>query len=228
MSRSTVKHAFSVVAAAFFAAVLTACALWDSGGPEATADPSADEVSANVPFPTAEPAVYRAELVVSTRLGGTTSERRYAAAKKDGRQLITYDAGSPKARSSLRTADEKIYLIDHAARTYRRLPAEAVPDEDDALRRFLTTRWLTDKRRAAFSEIGREKGRTKYLVRPEGAGDAEVIVYVDDELKLPVRQEFYSLAGGERKLTMTVEVKEFETEAGDELFELPEGYGEVD
>ena len=56
---------------------------------------------------------------------------------------------------------------------------------------------------------------------------SETIIFVDEKIGLPVRQEFYSLADGQRTLTMTVELKNLKLEADGALFTIPPDHKRV-
>jgi outer membrane lipoprotein-sorting protein len=77
--------------------------------------------------------------------------------------------------------------------------------------------------------LGTENNLTKYRVRMGDAENpnSEILIYVDEQIKLPVRQEFYSTSGEQKTLTFAVELKNFKTEADEKLFEVPKDFRKI-
>jgi len=176
----------------------------------------------NIPFPTKEPEIFQAEIIVSAYLGEAGTERRYFLARNGERSLITFDFGGATARSKLRTADGRVFILDHDRKISAEIPAgNTAPEENAELKDFLTTRWLNEKSPAVFKSLGTENKLAKYLVKPDDTEKSEILIYVDEKIKLPVRQEFYTLSGDRKILTSSVEIKNFKPSAEDKLFEVP-------
>jgi outer membrane lipoprotein-sorting protein len=70
---------------------------------------------------------------------------------------------------------------------------------------------------------------TKYRAHLADApnSNSETFIYVDENLKIPVRQEFYKTNGEQKILVFSMELRNFKLEAADELFELPKDYRKV-
>jgi outer membrane lipoprotein-sorting protein len=222
------KVSVVLFAAALTAASFSACGWWRAADEKAAEDADFSEFSTNIPFSTGEPETFQAGIVVTTVLNGTKSERKYFAAKKGGNSLTTFNAGAPDARTRLQTADGKVFIIANGTKTFTEIPPGSAGDDDFELSRFLTTKWLNEQTGAGFQKLGTENNLTKYLVRPISGQNTEILIYVDENLKIPVRQEFYSLSGEEKVLTSAVEIRDFKAEAEDKLFELPGGFERVE
>ncbi len=92
---------------------------------------------------------------------------------------------------------------------------------------LLTGEWLNAKPDAKFSKLDAENDLSKYLVTLNDAENAETIVFVDEKIGLPVRQEFYSRRGEQKNLTYTVEIRNFKSQTEDNLFAIPKDFRKV-
>jgi hypothetical protein len=88
---------------------------------------------------------------------------------------------------------------------------------------------LNQKIPAIFENLGSEAGLLKFRVKlgEPYNNTSEILIYVDESLKLPIKQQFYSINGEQRTLTFSVEMKDFKFETDEKFFELPEGYRRV-
>lgn len=202
----------------------SACRLWQKTGGE-TPSPTpfvAEEIKSEIPFSTREPEVFQVEIVV--RAG--SRENKTFMARSGGNRRFDYDAGAKNQISVVRS--DKYYLLNPNKKIYAEnaseniLPAENRTD-------FLTTEWLNARTDAKFFKEGAENNLAKYRVVFGEAENAvsETIIYVDEAAELPVKQEFYSLGGGERVLTMTVELRNLKLEAEAALFNIPPDFKKV-
>jgi hypothetical protein len=80
-----------------------------------------------------------------------------------------------------------------------------------------------------FENLGAENGLTKYRVRlkdmPKDA--SETLIYIDENLKIPVKQEFYTINGEQKILVFSMELRNLKLQTDDKLFELPKDYRKV-
>jgi hypothetical protein len=212
----------------FFSICFSACGFWRSGGSEnsngANREPfTAREIPSEIPFTTREPEVFQCEIVVSGSASGEKSERKTFIARNGARRLAIFAAGERTEISLLQTdagaafsiyREKKVYTENAAGRA---TPASGGENFND----FLTVARLNAKASAAFESLGAENGLSKFLVRLNNSDASEILIFVDENLKIPVRQEFYSRAGDEKILLYTVELKNFQLQADDKLFEPP-------
>lgn len=181
----------------------------------------ADELKSEIPFSTKEPENYQAEIVVSS--GGT--ERRTFAARNGANRRYDFNAGAKNQVSSVSTdqnylilPDKKIYAENSDAEN-----ASAPENWTD----FLTNEWLDGESKAIFERLETESNATKYRVKLNSAAETEIVVFVDEARGFPVRQEFYSIGGGQRILNFTVELRNLKIPADANLFIVPEDYRKV-
>lgn len=214
------------VCAALFAA---SCGYWqgNSGTTPAPAPFVAEEVKTEIPFASKEPDVYQAEIVLTNYANGEKSERKIFTARR-GEKL----RGDYENEISILQSDGNISFSLHngrkiyvESRSNQGLPGET----GDATKDFLTAEWLNEKRGATFENLGAENGLTKYRVSLEDAPnkDSETLIFVDENLKIPVRQEFYTTSGEQKILVFSMELRNLKLEADDKLFELPKDYRKV-
>lgn len=183
-----------------------------------------EELKSAVPFPNKEPDVYQAEIVLTNYAGGEKSERKIFTARRGEKLRCDYE----NKISFLKLNENEKFLIHAGKKIYAESQTNS-SETGETLKDFLTTEWLNEKRGATFENLGAENGLTKYLVSLEDAPNnaSETLIFVDENLKIPVRQEFYT-TGGERKiLVFSMELRNLKLEADDKLFELPEEYRKV-
>lgn len=204
-----------------------ACRFWQKSENRITdSKPTATDalLGGDAPFTTAEPETYQAELVVRTDAGGEQSERKTLTARSGNRRLTVFDWKEKNEISSLNLG-ESSFSIFRAGKVYAEnkngnFPAGA--DED-----FLTTARLNEKTSVSFENLGAENGVTKFRARLGESENSEILIYFDENLKIPVRQEFYATGGGQKILTFSVVVENFKLAADEKLFELPQDYRQI-
>jgi hypothetical protein len=204
--------------------VSSACRFWQKTDADANGPPpyAVEELVSEIPFSNKEPEVFQLEIVITA--GG--SENRIFAARNGARRRFDYGAGA-KSKVSLVEAD-KNYLLIESRKVYAERAAENSPPEENWTD-FLTTEWLSAKPDAKFFKLEAENNLARYRVvlGDADAAKSESLIFVDEGAGLPVRQEFYSLEGDQRTLTMTVELKNLKLEADDELFLVPKDFKKV-
>lgn len=176
----------------------------------------------SIPFLTKEPEIFQANVVVEAfDEGKTTALRNYFIAKNGEDLLIRFDAGKETERILLRSAGGDNFILDPSTKTYR--SGNSVNGADELLRE-VTRGWLTITPGTTFENIGTENGLTKYGVNFEHGDSTESFIFYDEDKKMPVRQEMYSTAEGERNLTFRYEMSGIRLEADKGLFAVPAGY----
>lgn len=190
---------------------------------------AADKLMSDVPFSTREPDSYQAEFVVTAN---GLETKTFVARSGDNRRF-DYDAGAKNQLTVVRTAAGESFLILPEKKIYAdESDSSSAPDSPapgDNFNDFLTAEWLNARADARFTKLGAENGLTGYAVKLNDSDAAETIVFVDENINLPVRQEFYSReTGGERKsLTYAFEMRNFKTYTPGDLFETPKDYKKV-
>ena len=204
-------------------AVFSACRSGqnDNGETDAAKPLVAEELKTGIPFSTEEPENFQAEIVVST--GGT--ERKTFIARSGAHRRYDFDAGAKNQVSSV--SIDRNYLILPDKKIYAEITEIesdfATPDAAE----FLTTEWLDAKRENVFERLEPEANLTKYRVKPNRAAESEILIFIDEALGFPVRQEFYSLAGGQRVLSFAVELRNLKIPAEEITFAVPKDFKPV-
>lgn len=209
---------------AFF--LCASCGFWQAKPENRTENFSVSETADKVPFATKEPETYQTEIVLTTFAGGEKSERKIFAARAG--EKLRYDFASQTA--VLQTSAKEKFLLHRGRKIYAEnfsSDADSFASEQNELQEFLTGELLNQKRDARFENLGAENNLTKYRVVLSDAKTSEIFVYVDENLKIPVRQEFYSGAGESKTLLFSMELKNFKTQTDDRVFDLPKDYRKV-
>lgn len=171
----------------------------------------------SLPFAAEEPSTYQLEMIV--KAGGTERVTRIARAGDQWR--IDYDLGSPNQLGSLQSDGH--FLIDDRRKVFTETSSrsgrpQAYPVESG----------LLSRPDARFTELETTGGITKYRVIWDGNTASEIDVFVDNDLKIPVKQEFFSMGGTGRELLYSTEIRSFTTTPDESLFAVPVGYKKVD
>ena len=190
--------------------IFAGCSLWRSN--ENTTSVTAPKPRIQLPFSTREPEVFQADIALRTG----EAERRISLAKDGKKRRIDYDPDTDQHRAILITDRE--YVIDFKTKrvTSRELSATG-GRQDQLLAHLLHVRDFTE-----FDEIGREGTVVQFRARINESNASEVVIFVDESIGLPVKQEFYTLEGDQRLLRYTVELRNFKKEVDPAVFAVPE------
>ncbi len=217
---------------ALFLIFTSACGFWRGGeGATPTPVPSVtQEIKSEIPFSTVEPEIYQTEIVNQTYAGSEKTERIFFTARNGTNRLTVFNVGDGDETSLLEAAGGQTFSIHRARKIYAENQSNPQPAEG-TLNDFLKTEWLNQKTPAAFESLGKENNLAKFRV---SLGDAqnqpsEILIFVDENLRLPVRQEFYVAGDGSGQKTpvFSVELRNFKTTLDEKLFELPKDYRKV-
>ncbi|HEX9962522.1 MAG TPA: hypothetical protein VGB00_16425, partial [Pyrinomonadaceae bacterium] len=182
----------------FFSICLTACGFWSKGDENSNAaDPTpftAREIPSEIPFSNREPDVFQCEIVVSTSAGGEKTERKTFVARNGARRLTIFAAGEKTEVSLLQLNETGFFSIQREKKVYTEnaLNRASPVSNNEAFSDFLTVARLNAKASGAFENVGAENGLSKFRVRLNDSETSEILIYVDENLKIPVKQEFYS------------------------------------
>ena len=233
MFKSSARQLFFL---GFLLLCASSCSLWranQNGSPSPAATPgAAPETDGAIPFSTLEPPVYQTEIVSQIfTINGDKTERKIFAARSGARRVTIFNFGEKDETARIESENGSVFSVHHGKKIYAAASdAAASPVSAEAAGNdFLTAEWLNQKSGAAFENLGTENNLTKFRVRLGGAENknSEILVYFDEALKLPVRQEFYNSLGEQKNLFLSVELKNFKTEAGENLFQVPGDYRQV-
>jgi hypothetical protein len=142
--------------------------------------------------------------------------------------LTVFNAGEKDEYSLLEFGANQSFTIRNPKKIYTKSQPSLTIEGENTID-FLTTEWLNQKTTAKFEDLGTENGLLKFRVKlgDTETTNSEVLIYFDEALKIPVRQEFYSASGEQRRLLFSVEMKNFKSAADEKLFELPKDYRRV-
>jgi hypothetical protein len=168
------------------------------------------------------------EIINQTYDGDVKSERRILMARNGARRVTVFNYGEKNLITHLELTPQVTLLIYYDKRIYTEVLNDSLASRETASD-FLTTEWLNQKTPSTFESLETENNLSKYQVRLGDAtnSNSEILIYVDENLKLPVKQEFYSVSGDRKDLTSSIEVKNFKSEPDEKLFELPKDYRKV-
>ena len=174
------------------------------------------------PIPTKEPDTYRGLLVITA---GTT-ERRVFVARDGDRRRIDFD---PLGESPLTLiVSGRHYLISSGDKVYAVRPTGLSPAPETAFIEDMVRRYLSSADRANIELLDETDASATYRVRPViGDGSSESVIYVDKRAGFPVKQEFFSITNGERRLQYSIEFRDLRLDTEGVSFELPDGVREV-
>ena len=203
---------------------LAACRFWQ---PPQTVAPNknvaaTEQMSGELPFSTREPENYQAQIVSRIYSGEQQTTQKNFTARNGLRRLTVFNVGEETEISALDSGDglfsiyraKKIYAENKAAGKF---PAASEND-------FLTAERLNEKNIAAFENLGTENNLTRFRVRLNDSVNSEIVIYIDENLKMPVKEEFYTVSGKQRILTFSTEIRDFKPQADEKFFEVPKDY----
>ncbi len=220
---NTLKFLFVLVLASM---IFSSCSFWQTAENENTNSNTftADELKSEIPFENKEPEVFQAEIVLAAFINGEKSERIIKAARS--REKIRYDY--PNGISFLQLNENEKFLLETEKKVYAQSASISnnSANTGDVLKDFLTTEWLSERRDVKFENLGMENGSAKYRVSDEN-NYSEILIYVDENLKFPVKQEFYSISGEQKILFSAMEFRNLKLEIDESIFDLPQDYKKV-
>lgn len=202
------------------------CSFW-RGKTDAVPTPSpfvAEELKSEIPFSTSEPDVYQTEIVVT---GASNFEEKTFAAKNGANRLLITDFQGETEIALLQIGENQTFTIARRQKIYAENNSEIGAATGEPLNDFLTGELLNQKPNAKFESLGAENNFVKYRVSLDDAVNSEIIIFVDERVGLPVKQEFYGIVGEQKVLTLTVELKNFSRQTAAGVFEVPKDYRKV-
>lgn len=204
----------------------SSCGCWRAAKSEnaPAASFAAEESKSAAPFATKEPENFQAEFVIAAN----GAENKIFTARAGNRRRSDYDSGAANQLTILQTGASQRFLLLPRGKIYaENFASQTGASSSESSKDFLTSELLNQKSDAHFVRLGAENDLTKYAVRLDDSDAAETIVFVDERIGLPVRQEFYSSKDGQKILTYAVEMRNFKTPADENLFEIPKDFRKV-
>jgi hypothetical protein len=206
---------------AFFAVFLHGCG---ASTTTSTRKPSSGNTTGGRPFPTKEPDAYQGEFVISD---GTTEEHYFVARKQDQWRFDVTNGGVPTL-TQLRS--DKIYMIDHAKKSYAVEAYADLKDFDTAYFNSLSLQFFRGANYIDYEELARDGSLVKYRAKTLKDSKNDVIVTVDESNGMMVRQEIMSQKNRTAEGTpvnYVFEVRNLKLDVDDSVFEIPAGYRRV-
>lgn len=198
---------------------------WWRAKTDATATPSlTNELKSEIPFATKEPENFQADFVVTAN----GAETKTFLARSGDRRRFDFVFGAKNAVTVLQIGAKQNFLILPAGKIFaENFAAQVFVQTSENWKDFLTNKWLYQKADAKFVSLGAENNLAKYSVKLNDGENAEAIVFVDEQINLPVRQEFYTVRGEEKSLSLVFEIRNFKLQTDENLFEIPKDFRRV-
>lgn len=202
--------------------LFSGCGFWSkTNNANSTSTPTvSDDLKSEIPFASKEPEQFQAEIVITAN----ETERKTFIARNGANRRYDFNPGAKNQVTSLQT--DKNYLILPDKKIYAENNGEQTASTDDWAD-FLTTEWLNEKTDATFEKLEKTENLTKYRVRLGGGNSSEIFIYVDENLNLPVKQEFYMTSGEQKTLTYSFELKNLKLQPDENLFAVPADFKQV-
>lgn len=219
---------FSLNAAKFFAALalvslfFAGCGFWQKNT-NANSSPTpqiAEDLKSAIPFSAKEPEQFQAEIVVTAN----DTTRTTFIARNGANRRSDFNFGAKNQLTNLQT--DKNYLLLPIKKIYAETAAVNNATTDDWTN-FLTTEWLSQKTDASFEKFETTENITKYRIKLGDGAASEILIYVEENSGLPVKQEFYSGSGDQKVLTYRVELKILKLQTDANLFAVPTDFRKV-
>jgi hypothetical protein len=180
-----------------------------------------------IPFSVKLPDRFKADILIKTEGSPDNIERRYFIARNGTQKLERFGVGEKNEFALLRTKEGGAFRLIPAEKAYIGLDRKKLGSPVDSLSKSFTSRWLNEKRSAEYKDLGLVNGLRKYEVIVEYSFETVIYVYVDEQLKFPVKQEFFTAHEGKPpELAYSVELQNISNTPEKELFEIPDGYEE--
>ena len=116
-------------------------------------------------------------------------------ARSSNQRRIDYDVGTDHRRAVLIT--DKEYLLSFKRKEYTERPLISDLSSVDST---LTGHLMTGRDYSDFEEVGRDGPVIRYRARVNEGSASEILIFFDQSVGLPVKEEFYSIEGETRTL----------------------------
>ena len=207
---------------ALFVLLFSACRFWRTNNNN-TSNKSptvSEDLKSAIPFSAKEPEQFQAEVVVTAN----ETERKTFVARNGVNHRYDFNFGAKNQLTSLQT--DKNYLILSDKKIYAETNTAQSVSTDDWTN-FLTNEWLSEKHDASFEKFETIDNLTKYRVKLNAADSSEILIFVDETVGLPIKQEFYTTTNGQQILTYAVELKNLKLQTDENLFAVPTDFKKI-
>lgn len=181
----------------------------------------AEELKSEIPFLTKEPEAFQAEFVITAN----ENERKNLVARNGENRRYDYNIGEEIQLSLLKT--DKNYLIFPQQKIYTETSTTEIVQAANDWTNFLTVEWLSAKNESKFEKLETVENITKYRILVDNKEVSETIIFVDENQKIPVKQEFFSINGEQKTLLFTFEIRNLKLQPDDSLFIIPTDFKKV-
>jgi outer membrane lipoprotein-sorting protein len=201
-----------------FLTTFASCQFWrqSSNSNSTLSSDETGKIENEFPFTIQEPKDYQAEIIIKAN----DEEQKMFVARKGENRLIKYDVGE-KGEFSVVSIDGKVYLVNANSKTFAENETYPSNVNGENWLDFLTNEKLSQKSDATFESLGIEGNLNKYRVI---SGDSEIMLWIDKENSLPIKQEFYD---AEKVLQTSIEMKNIKFETDTNLFEISKDFRKV-
>jgi len=195
--------------------VFVGCSLWRTDPNPTTLASSA---TTDFPFSISEPEVFQTEIVIRTG----ENERHIFMARNLNARRIDYDVGTDHQRAVLIT--DKEYLLTFKRKEYSERPLTSELSSVDST---LTGQLVNARDYSDFEEVGKDGSLIRYTAHVNDGTASEIMIFFDQSIGLPVKQEFYSIEGEARTLQYSFELRGFKTDVDDSVFLVDKEFRKV-
>lgn len=198
----------------------SSCRYWQNSANSnsSTNQTAVAEIESEIPFSTKEPEIFQADIITKFE----DNEEKSFIAQSRGRFFLRKGE-----TATLQTEPNKSFLLNFEKKIYvENIEKSAVVKENsgETLSDFLTTEWLNQKTDVKFEDLGEENGLSKFRTSFE---NSETLIFVDQNFKIPIRQEFYSIEGEAKNLLYSTELQNLKLIADEQFFEIPKDFRQV-
>ena len=194
--------------------IFAGCSFWRNADNTSLAAPAKKSA---FPFSTHEPDTFQTDIVIRTG----EAERHITIARDGEKRRIDYDVDTDAHRAVI--VSDKEYAIDFKRKQIRERELSGSGTLRKEVAGFLNVRDYVE-----FEEVAQQGSIHEYRGRINESDASQVSIFFDESIGLPVRQEFYSVNGDERKLQYSVELRDFRREVDPSVFVVPAGFKKVD
>jgi hypothetical protein len=196
--------------------VFAGCSFWRSDpNPRTTL---ASSPTNEFPFALHEPEIFQAEIVIRTG----EHERHILIARNVNQRRIDYDVGTDYQRSVIISDKEYVLTFKRKEYTERPLTSDLSSVDSTLSGQLMNARDYSD-----FEEVGRDGSVTRYKGLVNEGSASEILIFYDQSIGLPVKQEFYSIEGESRVLQYSFELRGFKTDVDASVFQIGKEFRKV-
>ncbi|MCS6873633.1 MAG: hypothetical protein NZM17_03020 [Pyrinomonadaceae bacterium] len=174
-------------------------------------------------FETKEPETFQAEIIFRSFDSSSEEkiEKRIFVARKGANRFIRFENNLAYLQR-----ESAFFLIDYAKRMFTESRKRDEPSFEDSVFKFFTSEVLRRRFNSKIEKLNTEDTITRYVVTIDDSAKSEVILFYDEEKKIILKSEFYSV-GAEKLLLYSVELQNLRFEVDDAIFSLPSEFKKV-